>query len=131
MRLRPSNSYSTHAHVLTFAFYPHVRDQAASGPLIPTFGAHRGLSPKTTPIMSPRRQSQHLHPDEGLPQTSAQNQPTLYPPTQTLSTIVEEFEHSTFGDNPKLQYKLPPPEYHEGTHSERLVVSSSNLERLQ
>jgi hypothetical protein len=87
--------------------FPRVRDLVAFCHLIPTFGAHRGLGPKITPIMPPRRQSQCLHPDEGLPKTSSQKQPILYPPTQTLSTIVEGSEHSTFGDIPELQLHQP------------------------
>jgi hypothetical protein len=53
--------------------------------------------------MPPRRQSQHLHLDEGLPQTSTQIQSTAHPPTQTLSTIIEGSEHPTFDDIPKFQ----------------------------
>jgi hypothetical protein len=51
--------------------------------------------------MPPRRQSQHLHPDEGLPQTFAQNKSMAHPPTQTLSNIVLGSEHPTFGDIPE------------------------------
>jgi hypothetical protein len=58
--------------------------------------------------MPPRRTNQHLHPDEGLPQTSAQNQPPLHhPSTQTLPTIIEGPEHLAFGDIPKVQLHQP------------------------
>jgi hypothetical protein len=80
-----------------------VRGQVAFGYLIPTFGAHNGLNLKTTPIMPPRWQSQHLHLDEGLPQTSAQNQPPLHhPSTQNLPTITEAPEHLAFSDIPEI-----------------------------
>jgi hypothetical protein len=52
-----------------------VQGHVAIGYLIPAFGTHRVLSPKTNLTMPPRRVSQCLHPDEGLPQTSDQNQP--------------------------------------------------------
>jgi hypothetical protein len=43
--------------------------------------------------MPPRRVSQRLHPDEGLLQTSDQNQPPLQQPsTRTLPTITEAAE---------------------------------------
>jgi hypothetical protein len=48
--------------------------------------------------MPPRRFSQHLHPDEGLPQTLAPN----HPPTQIVSTIVEGLENPAFGDIPEV-----------------------------
>jgi hypothetical protein len=83
---------------------PRVWGQVALSYLIPTFGTHRVLSPKTTLTMPPRRVSQYLHPDEGLPQTSNQNQPSFQQPsTQTLSTITEAVEHPTFDNNPEVQ----------------------------
>jgi hypothetical protein len=54
--------------------------------------------------MPPRRFSQHLHPDEYMPQTSTQNQP----PTQILSTIIEGSDNATFGNILKVDV-LPPP----------------------
>jgi hypothetical protein len=55
-------------------------------------------------IIPPRQRSQRLYLDKVLPQTSTQNQPTLlHPSTQTLSTITEGLEHSTFGGIPKVQ----------------------------
>jgi hypothetical protein len=51
--------------------------------------------------MPPRRTSQRLHPDEGLPQTSDQNQ--THPPTQALLTIAEGTEHATFDTIPEVQ----------------------------
>jgi hypothetical protein len=65
--LRPTCSPFSHVHTPTFALFPSVQDQVTIGYLIPKFGAHRGISSKTTPIMPPRRHSQCLHPDEGLP----------------------------------------------------------------
>jgi hypothetical protein len=81
-----------------------VRGQVALGYLIPTFAAHRVLSSKTTPTMPSRRVSQRLHPDEGLPQTSDKNQPPFeQPSTQTVPTMTEVAEHSTFDNIPKVQ----------------------------
>jgi hypothetical protein len=91
-------------HTPTFTLFPGVRDQVALGYLIPTFGAHRGLSPKTTPVMPPRRQSQCLHPDKALPKPLPKSN-QWSTPTQTLSIIVEGSEHPTFGDIPKLQLR--------------------------
>jgi hypothetical protein len=52
--------------------------------------------------MPPRRFSQRLHPDEGLPIDP--NQPSLQqPPIQTLSTITEDTEHPTFDNIPEIQ----------------------------
>jgi hypothetical protein len=74
-----------------------VWDRVALGYLIPTFGAHRILSPKATLMIPSRRISQRLHPDEGLPQASDQNQPPFQQPsTQTLPTITKAAEHPTF-----------------------------------
>jgi hypothetical protein len=54
--------------------------------------------------MPPRRISQCLHPNEGLPQASDQNQPPLQQPfTQTILTITEAAEHLTFGNIPEAQ----------------------------
>jgi hypothetical protein len=54
--------------------------------------------------MPPRRVSQRLHPDEGLPQTSDKNQPPFeQPSTQTVPTMTEVAEHSTFDNIPKVQ----------------------------
>jgi hypothetical protein len=51
-----------------------------------------------------RRISQHLHPDEDLPQASNQNQPQFQQPsTQTLPTIIEAAEHPTFGNIPEAK----------------------------
>jgi hypothetical protein len=51
-----------------------------------------------------RRVSQRLHPDEGLPQTSDQNQPPFeQPSTKTLPTITEAAEHLTFDNILKVQ----------------------------
>jgi broad specificity polyphosphatase/5'/3'-nucleotidase SurE len=50
-------------------------------------------------MMPPRRTSQRLHPYEGLPQASNQNQPPFQQPsTQTLPTITEAAEHPSFGN---------------------------------
>jgi hypothetical protein len=55
-------------------------------------------------MMPLRRVSQHLHPDEGLPQTSDQNQlPFQQPSTQTLPTITEAVEHPTFDNILEVQ----------------------------
>jgi hypothetical protein len=54
--------------------------------------------------MPPRKVSQRLHSDEGLPQTSNQNQlPFQQPSTQTLPTITEATENPTFDSIPKIQ----------------------------
>jgi hypothetical protein len=72
--------------------------------LISIFGVQRVLSPKTTLTIPPKRVSQRLHPDEGLPQTSDQNQiPFQQPSTQTLPTITEAAENLTFGNIPEIQ----------------------------
>jgi hypothetical protein len=55
-------------------------------------------------MMPPRRVSQRLHPDEGLPQTSDQNQPPFeQPSTKTLPTITEAVEHLTFDNILEVQ----------------------------
>jgi hypothetical protein len=55
-------------------------------------------------MMPPRRVSQRLHPDEGLPQTSDQNQLQFQQPsTQTLPTIIEAAENPTFDNIPEIQ----------------------------
>jgi hypothetical protein len=55
-------------------------------------------------MMPPKQFNQRLNPDEGLPQVSDQNQlPFHQPSNQTLSTIIEGFDHPTFGDSPELQ----------------------------
>jgi hypothetical protein len=83
--------------------FSHVQDQAAFVYLIPTFGAHHVRSLKTTLTMRMRRVSQHLHPNEGLLQTSDQNQPPLQQPsTETLPTINEATE-LTFDNIPEVQ----------------------------
>jgi hypothetical protein len=68
-------------------------------------------------MMSPRRFSQRLHPDEDMPQTSTQSQP----PTQILSTITKGSEHATFGDILEVDV-LPPP----NNVSTTIVESSQN-----
>jgi hypothetical protein len=51
-----------------------------------------------------KTQPQHLYPDEGLPQTSYQNQPPFQQPsTQTLPTITEATENPTFNNIPEIQ----------------------------
>jgi hypothetical protein len=71
--------------------------------------------------MPPRRFSQRLHPDEGLPQAFDQNQlPFHQPSTQTLSTIVEGSKYPTFRDIPELQLHKP------ATMSTTAVGSSQN-----
>jgi hypothetical protein len=61
-------------------------------------------NPKTTLVMPPRRTSQRLLPDEGLPQTFDQNQiPFHQSPTQALLTIAEATEHPTFDNIPEIQ----------------------------
>jgi hypothetical protein len=54
--------------------------------------------------MPPKWASQHLHLDEGLLQTTDQNQ-TLshHPPTRVLPTITETSEHTTFDNAPATQ----------------------------
>jgi hypothetical protein len=60
---------------------------------------HRVLSTNIILTMPPRRVNQRLHPDEGLPQTSDQNQlPFQQPSTQTLPTIGEAAENPTFNN---------------------------------
>jgi hypothetical protein len=77
-------------HLCIFA---RVRDQAAFSYLILIFGAHRVLSSKTTLMMPQRRVNQHLHPYEGLVETSDQNVPPLQQlSTQTIPTITEAVE---------------------------------------
>jgi hypothetical protein len=72
--------------------------------LITTFDVHHVLSLKTTLTMPSRRVSQCLHPEEGLPQTSNQNQlPFQQPSTQTLPTITEATENPTFDNIPEIQ----------------------------
>jgi hypothetical protein len=90
--------FTTRTLSLTFAPpYLRVWGLIASDYLVPTFGAHRGPSLKTTLAMSPRRTSQRFHQDEGLPQASDQNQISFHqPPTQVLPTIAEAAEHPTF-----------------------------------
>jgi hypothetical protein len=71
--------------------------------LIPTFGTHHVRSSKTTLTMPPGRASQHLHPSEGLLQTSDQNQTSLQQPsTQILPTITEAIE-PTLDNIPEVQ----------------------------
>jgi hypothetical protein len=72
--------------------------------LIPIFDAYRVLSLKTTLMMPLRRVSQRLHPDEGLPQTSDQDQlPFQQPSTQTLPTITKATENPTFDNILEIQ----------------------------
>jgi hypothetical protein len=112
----------SHAFVAHLRSSPRVRYSIALDYLIPTFGAHRVLSSKTTLIMSPRRVSQHLHPDEGLLETSPQNRPPLHhPSTQILSTITEGSRHSTFDDIPEVQLHQPA-----NNMSTTTVASSQN-----
>jgi hypothetical protein len=85
----------------TFAFF-HVRDRVALSYLIPIFGAHCVLSPKTTLMMLPRRTSQCLHPDEDSSQTSDQNK-THHPSTKALPTIAKGVEPLTFDTIPQVQ----------------------------
>jgi hypothetical protein len=55
-------------------------------------------------MIPPRRISQRLHPDEGLPQASNQNQPPFQQPsTQAFSVITEAAEHPTFGNILEVQ----------------------------
>jgi hypothetical protein len=55
-------------------------------------------------MMPPRRVSQRLHLDEGLPQTSDQNQPPFQQPsTQTLPTITEAAKNPTFDNILEIQ----------------------------
>jgi hypothetical protein len=87
-------------------YFPHVRDLAALDYWIPTFGAHRVPSLKTTLKMPPRT-NQCLHPDEGTPQASDQNQLSFQkPPTQTLPTITEASEDQAFDSILELQLQL-------------------------
>jgi hypothetical protein len=76
--------------------------------LVLIFYVHRVLSPKTILTMPPRRTSQLLYLDEGLPQTSVQNQPPLHHlATQTLPTITEGLEHLAFSDISEVQLYQP------------------------
>jgi hypothetical protein len=94
-----------------------VQDQTAFGYLIPTFGTHHVLSSKTTLMMLPRKVSQRLHLDEGLLQTSDQNQPPLQQPsTQALPTITKAAE-LTFDDIPEVQLQ-------QATMSTTIIVTS-------
>jgi hypothetical protein len=86
------------------SYFSHVQDRVAIIYLIPTFGGHHVLSPKTILTMPLRRISQHLHPDEGLPRASNKNQPPFQQPsTQRLPTITEAAEHPTFDNIPEAQ----------------------------
>jgi hypothetical protein len=87
-------------------FPPHLRvwGPIPSSYLVLIFGAHRVLSPKTTLMIPHRRTSQRLHLDQGLPQTSDQNQILFHhPPTQALSTIIDATKHPTFDNIPEIQ----------------------------
>jgi hypothetical protein len=56
-------------------------------------------------MMTPRRTSQRIHPDEGSSQCSDQNQ-THHPSTQALPTIAKGAEHLTFDTIPQVQPQL-------------------------
>jgi hypothetical protein len=88
--------------------------------LIPTFGAHRVPSSKTTLNMQPTRSSQHLHPDKGSPQPTTQTLPTILElqlqqidmPTMaagTSQTGVGTSSMQTNGDDQVINNPLPPP----------------------
>jgi hypothetical protein len=104
---RPSHLSFSRTCTSTFSLFHDVRNQEALGYLIPIFGTHCGLSSKTTLIMPSRRQSQHLHLDKGLPQTSIQNQSMAHLPTQTVSTTVKGCKHPTFNDIPECHQHQP------------------------
>jgi hypothetical protein len=81
------------------ASHLHITTSVVFGYLDSIFGAHRVLGLKTNLTMPPRRVSQYLHLDEGLPQTSDQNQPLFQQSsTQTLPTTTEATENPTFDD---------------------------------
>jgi hypothetical protein len=61
----------------------------------PTFGAHRILSLKTTPMMPPRRVRQRLHPDEEPLQESTSD-PTLHQPSTQTDARIRQYP--TFGN---------------------------------
>jgi hypothetical protein len=67
--------------------------------------------------MPPRRFSQRLHSDKAPPQEPT-NHPPLNPPTQTLSTIDELPEHSTFKNIPEVQP-------HQPTHASTITTGPS------
>jgi hypothetical protein len=73
---------------------------------IPTFGAHRVLSSKTTLTMPPRRFYQRLHSEEAPPQEPNNHRP-LHQPTQTLSTIDKVLEHPTLENIPEVELHQP------------------------
>jgi hypothetical protein len=75
----------------------------AFGYVVPTFGAYRVLSPKTTLVMPTRRASQHLHPDEGLPQITDQIL-SHQPSTQVLPTIAKTSEQPTLDNATPTQH---------------------------
>jgi hypothetical protein len=83
--------------------FSHVRDQTTFGYLIQTFGAHRVQSSKTTLAMPPRRVSQHLNADEGLLQTSDQNQSPLEQPSSQILPTITEVAEPTFHNIPEVQ----------------------------
>jgi hypothetical protein len=112
----PGSSYCSHLlsllpstpWLLTSISYLRVRDMITLGSLVTTFGAHCSLSSKTTLIMPPRKVSQCLYPGKALPKMSTQRNPPLtHPSTQSLSTITEGSEHSTFSDIPEVQLHQP------------------------
>jgi hypothetical protein len=101
--------------------FSHVQDQATFGYLIPIFGVHLVLSLKTILMMPPRTISQYLHPDEGLLETSDQNQPPLqHPSTKALPTITKVVE-LTFDNIPEVQLQ-------QTTMSTTAVVTSQGNE---
>jgi hypothetical protein len=85
---------------------------------IPTFGAYRVLSSKTTMMMLPRRPSQRLHPGEGPSQESTDNPPLHEPSIEIIPTITEEPKHPTFGNTPEVQL-------YQSTHASTIAAGPS------
>jgi hypothetical protein len=76
--------------------------------------------------MPPRRASQCLHPDEGLPQTTNQNI-SHQPPTQALHTIAETSEHPTFNNAPAAQHPTNMSTAAGSSHNGRGASSTQTL----
>jgi hypothetical protein len=75
----------------TFVEHLHFQDSIVLIYLIPTFGAHRVLSLKTTLTMP--------HPSEGSHRAFDHKQP----PTQVIPTTIEVAEQPTSDNNPDIQ----------------------------
>jgi hypothetical protein len=88
------NIYCLYAPIYTLVSYLRFRDSVTLGPLIPTFDAHRGSSPKTT-LTIPQ-------PSEGSHYALDRNQP----PTQANISIAMA---ETYQNNEAIIYSQPFP----------------------